>query len=313
MDVSEVNRKLLNELEEMGFPLAVAMRALLNSGNTSLVDAIIWIIDHQDDPEIDQVPSVPIRIEIEDFESSFVSEEVKLKAQILRDKTREQNKEDKKFEHGKEKERIRAGKEVQELKKVAEENERKRFIAQGKAEKLEDDKARDRIRQKLHHDKLERRERVGLHSQHHASDVSMVQVNKETLPIVTTRVGVDLTAKVDLMRDCLRSLRRNNKDDDFKVRRAFETLLIYVRNVARDPNEDKFRKIRLSNPAFKERVGIYEQGIKFLELCGFERVEGGRFLFLHRSHVDMALFRSAGNMLQSAITNPFFGLLSKEQ
>lgn len=36
-----------------------------------------------------------------------------------------------------------------------------------------------------------------------------------------------------------------------RMKRAFETLLVYVRNVARNPDEDKFRKIRLSNPAFK--------------------------------------------------------------
>lgn len=32
MDVEEVNKKLVDELEEMGFPLARAMRALYQSG-----------------------------------------------------------------------------------------------------------------------------------------------------------------------------------------------------------------------------------------------------------------------------------------
>ena len=40
------------------------------------------------------------------------------------------------------------------------------------------------------------------------------------------------------------------------MNRAFETLLIYVRNVARDPDEDKYRKIRLSNPAFKVTLNM---------------------------------------------------------
>lgn len=60
-------------------------------------------------------------------------------------------------------------------------------------------------------------------------------------------------------------------------------------------------------------MGTYEQGVKFLELCGFERVEGGKYLFLSRDRFDMAVFKSAGNILQSAITNPFFGLLSAEE
>ncbi|GKE79492.1 UBX domain-containing protein 4, partial [Tanacetum coccineum] len=155
----------------------------------------------------------------------------------------------------------------------------------------------------------ERRGRLGLPPQNHASTETTTHIVQENMG---TRIGVEATTKVNLMRDCLRSLRRSNKDDEFKVKRAFETLLIYVRNVARDPDEDRFRKIRLSNPAFKERVGIFKQGIKFLELCGFERVDGGKYLFLPRDKFEMAVFRSAGNELQSAITNPFFGLLSIE-
>ncbi|PWA93074.1 concanavalin A-like lectin/glucanase domain, Xyloglucan endotransglucosylase/hydrolase [Artemisia annua] len=266
MDVPEVNKKLLDELEEMGFSLARAMRALHFSGNSSLEDAISWLIDHENDPDIDEMPSVPVKIEIEGLESSSISEEVKLKAQKLREKSRKRNKEeDKKLEHRKE--------------------------------------------------KVERRARLGSAPQSNASletITPMVHENKETTSVTSKRVGVESTTKADLMRDCLRSLRRNNKDDEFKVKRAFETLLIYVRNVARDPDENKYRKIRLSNPAFKERVGIFTQGIKFLELCGFERVEGGKYLFLPRDRFELAVFKSAMNQLHSAITNPYFGLLSTE-
>ncbi|KAK9069369.1 hypothetical protein SSX86_011272 [Deinandra increscens subsp. villosa] len=338
-DGKEVKKKLVDELEEMGFPLARAMRALYHSGNSSLEDAINWIVDHENDPEIDQMPLVPVKIEIEDFEPSCVSEEVKLTAQKLRKKSRKRNNEDDmKSVSRREKERIRVGKELQEAKKIAEENERKRFIALRKAEKEEVNRAREKVRQKLQQDKVERRGRLELPPENHASlktSTSMVQENKV---VVSTEASVNLTTKVDLMRECLRSLRRYNKvrlsvtqifskalidtmtkndiliqDDDIKVKRAFETLLIYVRNVARNPDEDKFRKIRLSNPAFKERVGVFEQGPKFLELCGFERVEGGKYLFLPRHRFDLSVFESAGNILQSAITNPFFGLLSTEE
>jgi hypothetical protein len=50
-------------------------------------------------------------------------------------------------------------------------------------------------------------------------------------------------------------------------------------------------------------------GIEFLELCGFEKIEGGEFLFLARDKVDMAVLHSAGAELDSAIRNPFFGVL----
>ncbi|XP_076909942.1 uncharacterized protein LOC143567389 [Bidens hawaiensis] len=317
MDDKEVNKKLLDELEEMGFPLARSMNALYKSGNSSLEDAINWIVDHENDPDIDQMPSVSVKIDIEDVEASVVSEEVKLTAQKLREKSRKRTKEDVQSIANREKERIRAGKELQEAKKIAEENERKRFIALRKAEKEEENRAREKIRQKLQQDKVERRGRLELPMQSHASlktSTPTVQENKEMLlPITSNETGANLMTKVDLMRECLRLIKRKNKDDGIKVKRAFETLLIYVRNVARDPDEDKFRKIRMSNPAFKERVGIFEQGVKFLELCGFERVEGDKYLYLPQERFDMTVFKSARNILQSAITNPYFGLLSPEE
>lgn len=59
----------------------------------------------------------------------------------------------------------------------------------------------------------------------------------------------------------------------------------------------------------QDRVGSLRGGIEFLELCGFEKTEGGEFLFLPRDKADMALLNSAGSELNSAINNPFFGVL----
>jgi len=50
-------------------------------------------------------------------------------------------------------------------------------------------------------------------------------------------------------------------------------------------------------------------GIEFLEICGFEKIDGGEFLFLPRDKVEMAILNSAGSELDSAIKNPFFGVL----
>ena len=54
-------------------------------------------------------------------------------------------------------------------------------------------------------------------------------------------------------------------------------------------------------------------GVEFLELCGFERTEGGEFLYLPQDKFNMAVLNSAGSELKSAITNPFFGLLSPKE
>ena len=57
----------------------------------------------------------------------------------------------------------------------------------------------------------------------------------------------------------------------------------------------------------QERVGSLKGGIEFLELCGFER--GGEFLYLPRDKVDRGALVTAGSLLKSAMTNPFFGAI----
>lgn len=60
---------------------------------------------------------------------------------------------------------------------------------------------------------------------------------------------------------------------------------------------------------WQDRVGSLKGGLEFLELCGFEKTEGDEFLFLPRDKVDSAVLNSAGSELNSAINNPFFGVL----
>ncbi|XP_028083761.1 UBX domain-containing protein 1-like isoform X1 [Camellia sinensis] len=339
-------------------------------GNSSIDAAVNWLFDHENDPDIDQMPLVPVPINIEAYDPSYITEQVKLKAQELRDRAcgkkeeeetkvererekdqahRKKEKEEKKVEREMEKyqarrkkeeeekkvererekvclrylERIKAGKELLEAKRIQEENERKRSIALWKAEKEKENRERDKIRQKLQQDKAERRRRLGLPlddppSVNNASTLmqkekNSLPVKSASLPVKSNSLPVVTVTKEEIMRDCLRSLKRNHMDNVTKVRRAFQTLLIYVKNVVKNPNEEKFRKIRFNNPAFQDRVGNMKEGIEFLELCGFERVDEGKFLFLPEDKVDIAVLKSAGNVLDSAITNPFFGLLSSSR
>ncbi|XP_010556961.1 PREDICTED: caldesmon-like [Tarenaya hassleriana] len=306
MIVPEVDKKLLEELETMGFPTARATRALHYSGNASLEAAVNWVVEHENDPDIDEMPKVPANTKVEAPKPTLTPEEVKQKAQELRERARKKKEEEeKRMEREREKERIRIGKELLEAKRIEEENERKRILALRKAEKEEERKAREKIRQKLEEDKAERRRRLGLPPEDPATSkpsTPVVEEKKSSLPVRPA-------TKAEQMRECLRSLKQNHKDDDAKVKRAFQTLLTFIGNVARSPDEEKFRKIRLTNQTFQDRVGSLKGGIEFLEICGFEKMEGGEFLFLVRDKVDMAVLNSAGSELNSAINNPFFGVL----
>ncbi|KAM4117187.1 hypothetical protein ACB094_02G106100 [Castanea mollissima] len=306
MVVPEVDKKLLEELEAMGFPTVRATRALHYSGNASLEATINWIVEHENDRDIDQMPLIPVNTKVEVPKPSLTPEELKAKQQELREKARKKKEEEeKRMEREREKERIRVGKELLEAKRIEEENERKRILALRKAEKEEERRAREKIRQKLEEDKAERRRKLGLPPE----DPSAVKPSAPVVEEKKSSLPVRPATKAEQMRECLRSLKQNHKDDDAKVKRAFQTLLTYVGNVVRNPAEEKFRKIRLSNQSFHERVGALQGGIEFLELCGFEKIEGGEFLLIPRDKVDMAVLNSAGAELDSAIKNPFFGVL----
>ncbi|CDP03892.1 unnamed protein product [Coffea canephora] len=313
MAVPGVDKKLLCELEEMGFPEARATRALHYSGNSSVEAAINWIIDHENDADIDEMPLVPVDIPIEASDPFFISEEMKLKAPELSDQVRKNREvEEKKLERSREKERIRAGIGLQVAKRMAEENERKRNVAQRKADVEEKRRARERVRQKLQQDKAERRGWLGLPVEGPLSVNPAISFSHESKNLELGKPAVLTVSarKEDLMRECLRSLKRQVMGDDSQVKKAFQTLLIYVRNVANNPDDEKFRKIRLGNPAFQSRVGKFKEGVKFLELCGFEII-GGEFLYLPKDKVDMATLAEAWAVLNSAITNPYFGLFSR--
>ena len=55
-----------------------------------------------------------------------------------------------------------------------------------------------------------------------------------------------------------------------KVQLGVDTLCKYIDNILLNPTEEKFRKIRKSNKAFKERVGSLEGSEEFLLACGFK-------------------------------------------
>ncbi|KAL9327406.1 hypothetical protein ACSQ67_008051 [Phaseolus vulgaris] len=298
MVVPEVDKKLLEELESMGFSTTRATRALHYSGNAGLEAAVNWIVEHENDSDIDQMPLVPANSKIEAPKPSLTPEELKAKQHELS------------YSHAVGPvyniERIRIGKELLEAKRIEEDNERKRLLALRKAEKEEEKRAREKIKQKLEEDKAERRRRLGLPpDEPSAAKPSPAPVVEEKKSFVPVRPAT----KAEQMRECLRSLKQNHKEDDARVKRAFQTLLTYIGNVARNPDEEKFRKIRLSNQSFQDRVGSLKGGIEFLEICGFEKMDGGEFLFLGRDKVEMAILNSAGSELDSAIKNPFFGVL----
>ncbi|CAM0911901.1 unnamed protein product [Alopecurus aequalis] len=346
MAVPQVDKKMLGELEVMGFPAIRSIRALHYSGNSNLESAINWLLEYESDPNIDQLPLVPREISIECGDTSNEvrnigqgvrthSQERKPEEQTAAGSQKETSQVDGELnadEHEEEdrkrlvalykskrdederararnkvqedkRERIQAAKDIMEAKQTLEENERKRMMESRKADREEEKRARERIRQRIDDDKAERRRGLGLPQANTVASPPIVtpQKVKPTEPVVTS----------EQLRDCLRTLKKNHKDDNARVRRAFQILLKIIANIVKNPEDEKFRRIRLSNPVFKDKVGSLKGGVEFLELCGFQKPRNNSYLFMPRGSVDVALLNAAGVEISSAIENPYFGLLSK--
>ncbi|XP_008482092.1 UBX domain-containing protein 6-like, partial [Diaphorina citri] len=67
-------------------------------------------------------------------------------------------------------------------------------------------------------------------------------------------------------------IRTLNLESD-KVDLCIETILKYLKNILQNPGEEKYRKIRLSNRIFQERVACMEGALEFLRACGFQELE----------------------------------------
>lgn len=61
--------------------------------------------------------------------------------------------------------------------------------------------------------------------------------------------------------------------------------------------------------SFQSRVGSLTNGVEFLIQSGFKRDESGENLIMAKEDINMPILQVAGEELNKAITNPFFGLL----
>lgn len=78
------------------------------------------------------------------------------------------------------------------------------------------------------------------------------------------------SAVAEKIRVKLVELKKAHPDDSAGVTTCFQTMQKYLANVYRDPSQEKFRNIRVGNPAFQQRVGAFTGSLDILELCGFK-------------------------------------------
>lgn len=62
-----------------------------------------------------------------------------------------------------------------------------------------------------------------------------------------------------------------NKDEE-KLAIGVKTLAFFVQNVVKSPDEEKYKKIRVSNGGVQKKIMPLVGGVEFLEIAGFTRI-----------------------------------------
>lgn len=306
----EVNAERLAELTSMGFGENRSVRALHFTDNGSVEAAVAWIEQHEEDADVDEplliVPKAPLS-----------PEEAKAQAQALLAQAKlKREEEEREREKLREQERIRSGKEIQAEMRKAESEAHRLAYEQRMREKEEEAAARRKIKVKLLEDKNERRRKLGkpelTMEEWEAEEAEKARAAAAEKKAKSAAAGTGAPAPKpasvgEKMRRHLVGVKKAVGDD----KTCFQTLLKMLGNVANNPTEAKFRRIRLENAAVKARVGQYADAVDFLCLAGFRKVRESDedVLAMEEGDVDMNLLQVAGTELNSALTNPFFGVL----
>lgn len=305
----EVDSTALEQLAAMGFSENKSIRALHFSGNTGLQAAIEWISEHESDKDLEEpllVPPVKQKPKLTPEEARAQAEALILKAKKKREA------EERETERLREQERIRGGKELAALARKEEEQKLKRIADERQREKEEEARAREKIKKKLEQDRMERRAALGLPPEltEEEKEEERRRQKEKAEREAKRRLPVKPHEKIESMRNLLVALKKANASDDAAVSKAYQTLLKLVSNVYAHPDNPKYRKINLANQAVMDRVGRFQEALDFLYLCGFaECGSESKTLELLDDALDKTLLLSAIENLDSAISNPFFGVL----
>jgi len=304
----EVDAGLLQQLTEMGFPENRATRALHFTGVTDNVEAAItWIVEHESDADIDD----PLFVPKSSIKPALSPEEAKAKLEGLLAAARaKKDSEERANEKERERQRIEMGKQMALARKAEEEQALKRNMQVRQAEKEEERRAMAAVKAKIEEDRKERRRKLGLPEELTEEEKAAEAAKRaEQEAKQASRMGLPVkpVSAMDRMRRLLVDMKKADGEERAKV--AWQTLLKYLGNIVKNPDEEKFRNIKLSNEAFQKRVGSATGGIEFMEVSGFQRDETQGVLNMPRDKVDLVLLNTAGGELNNALSNPFFGVL----
>ncbi|XP_053179189.1 UBX domain-containing protein 1 [Scomber japonicus] len=187
----------LESLLEMGFDRNRAEKAVANTGNQGIEQAMDWLMEHENDPDIDE-PYVPLVGNVQGGRADGQSgteeptlgdtatgtaggdgslmndesggqlmteeeklEQVKRLEELMRVKQAERRERERAEELEREKQRRRQGQELQQIRQKLQDDDMKKLADQRRKEKMEDKMARQRVKEKIARDREERAQKFG--------------------------------------------------------------------------------------------------------------------------------------------------------
>ncbi|XP_034037763.1 UBX domain-containing protein 1 [Thalassophryne amazonica] len=186
----------LESLLEMGFDKNRAEKAVSNTGNQGIEQAMDWLMEHENDPDIDEPYVPPVENVLGGSEDSQPSteestvrdtaegsgqsvdndneentkqpmteeekrEQVKRLEELMRVKQAERRERERAEEVEREKQRRKQGQELQQIRQKLHEEDMKKLAEQRRREKMEDKLARQRVKEKIARDREERAQKFG--------------------------------------------------------------------------------------------------------------------------------------------------------
>ncbi|XP_076877489.1 UBX domain-containing protein 1 [Brachyhypopomus gauderio] len=180
----------LESLMEMGFGRNRAEKAVAHTGNQGIERAMDWLMEHENDPDIDEpyVPPTGFALGSSEPQSSSESvsepaesaeevldqedpkhpmteeekkEQIKRLEELMRVKQEERRERERQEEVDREKQRRKQGQELQQIRQKLQDDEMKKLADQRRKEKMEDRMAKQRVKDKIARDREERARKFG--------------------------------------------------------------------------------------------------------------------------------------------------------
>ena len=270
--------EVAKQLQEMGYSKNVSEKACLYT-SSNLDNALDWIAEHMNDPDFEKDERI-IKQEGGAPKSTITPEEAKAKARELQEKMRKIHlQKQKELEEEQERNRVRTVKEMAKAKKLAEENEMRLFIERQQREKQEAEIEKRKMLEQLARDK---EERFGKKFDPFTQDAKKKEYTHEE----------NVMYYLKTIKTLYPPFRAGQT-----LKNCYNTIRIVLSNILKNINEDKFKKVKMTNQNVQERIGKIPLAVKTLNELGF--VEEGEFLVV--KNVDKDLFDKTIKYLEEEV------------